>query len=365
MVRSLIALSVVASVGLVVADGQSRASWTEGDTAWVSSQMTSSRNALKAPGLAVGVGLGHRVVFAGGVGSTDPGGRSAVTAATRFRVASVTKPVTATSVLRLVEEGRMELDAPVRTYCEGYPEQPKGNPTVRQVLAHQSGITHPTDADDTTITGDFPRLSESVRYYAGRPLAFPPGTDTLYSSWGYALLGCAIEGAAGRAYWEVASEVLRRAGATGAARDTPSFAAPDFSPGYRPGMLYGVRRSVIVDTRFKTPASGLIISTQDLLRFALALTDDTLLSESSRTAMFRPQPPAGKAATYALGWQIASPAAGAPAVAHSGSMEGVTALVYLVPSRGDAVVVISNLERSVPAVVPLVRAIAERLAAKR
>jgi CubicO group peptidase (beta-lactamase class C family) len=327
--------------------------------------MTSARSATKAPGLAVGVALRHRIVFAEGVGSTDLDGRLPVTAATRFRVASLTKPVTATAVLRLVEERRMALDTPIRAYCTEYPAKRPRNPTVRHVLAHQSGIRHPTDADDTTITGDFPHLSASVRYYADRPLAFAPGTDTLYSSWGYALLGCAIEAAAQRPYWEVASDVLRRAGAVGAARDMPTFMAPDFSPGYRPGALYGLRPSVVVDTRFKTSASGLIISTRDLLRFALALTDDTLLTASSRAGMFRAHAPTGKPATYTLGWQLASPAGLAPAVVHSGSMEGVTALLYLVPSQGDAIVILSSLERVVPRFVPLLRAIGERLLTKR
>jgi CubicO group peptidase (beta-lactamase class C family) len=360
MRRVAAAVLAVCAAGSTLTGGTQPAAWSETDSIWLRDRMAESRAALKAPGLAVGVAAGGSIVFAGGVGSIDLEGRSPVTATTRFRVASVTKPVTATAVLQLVEAGRLVLDAPARTYCAEYPAKQPADPTVRQLLAHQSGIPHTTDADDTTIAGDFPRLGASVRYYGARPLAFAPGRETLYTSWGYALLGCVIEGAAGQPYWDVADGVLRRAGVTTAARDTPGFAAPDFSPGYRPGRS-GVRPSVVVDTRFKTPASGLIISTSDLLRFGLALTGETLLGPSSRAEMFRPHPPATGPARYALGWQVTTPSGEAPAFVHSGSMEGVTALLYLVPADGDAIVILSNLERSVPAIVPLLRAIRARI----
>jgi CubicO group peptidase (beta-lactamase class C family) len=323
--------------------------------------MAAWRLSTGAPGLAVGVVLDRTIVFSEGVGFRDLEGRLPVTAETRFRVASVTKPVTAATVFRLVEAGRMTLDESIRTHCPTFPEKSPATPTVRHLLAHQSGLPHTTDAEDTTITGAFTRATEAVPYYADKPLAFAPGSATLYTSWGYALLGCAIEGATGRTYEGVVKEdVLHRAGLRHAEFDTPDFSAPDFSPGYRPGRLFGLRPSLVVDTRFKMPASGLVISTADLLRFAVALSGDGLLGAASRDAMFEPTGPAHQATRYTLGWQAAASRAGARAVVQTGSMEGVTALLFLVPSRGQGVTILANRERVVPEAVLLLRGIADR-----
>jgi CubicO group peptidase (beta-lactamase class C family) len=85
--------------------------------------------------------------------------------------------------------------------------------------------------------------------------------------------------------------------------------------------------------RFKTPASGLIVSAPDLVKFGLALLDDTLVTVESRSEMFAPPEPEAPAGAFALGWQVSGPREGARPVCHSGSMEGVTAFLYIGPGR--------------------------------
>jgi CubicO group peptidase (beta-lactamase class C family) len=328
---------------------------------WLDDRGEAFRKELNSPGLAIVVARRGEITYARGFGSTDLEGRQAVTPETRFRVASITKPITAAAVLQQVASRTMDLDAAARTYCPEYPAQPI-DPTIRQLLAHQSGIPHPTDAEDTTIRGEFTRLAAAVRLFADKPLAFPPGTSTLYSSWGYTLLGCALEGATKRPYWDViVQHVLTPAGVRAPARDTPAFTAPDFSPGYRGNASGPLRPSLVVDTRFKTPASGLIISAADLARFAIAIAGDTILDAHTRTEMFRPATTDVKPGGFTLGWQITSPRDGAEAYYHTGSMEGVTAILYLVPSRRDAIVLLANRERSVPSLATLLREIGDRM----
>ena len=120
------------------------------------------------------------------------------------------------------------------------------------------------------------------------------------------------------------------------------------------------RPSIVVDTRFKTPASGLIISAADLARFASAITGDAILDAHMRAEMFRAATTNTKPGAFTLGWQITTPRDGADAFYHTGSMEGVTAILYLVPSRRDAIVLLANRERSVPALAALMREIGDR-----
>jgi CubicO group peptidase (beta-lactamase class C family) len=349
------------ALGAVIGAGVFLFGAVQAPSVWLDDRGEAFRKELNSPGLAIVVARRGEVVYARGFGTVDLEGRQPVTPDTRFRVASITKPVTAAAVLQQVALRTMDLDAAARLYCPEYPSQPI-DPTIRHLLAHQSGIRHPTDAEDTKITGEFARLADAVRLFATKPLAFAPGSSTLYSSFGYTLLGCALEGATTRPYWDViVQQVLTPAGVRTPARDTPTFAASDFSPGYRGNATGPLRPSIVVDTRFKTPASGLIISAADLARFAIAIAGDAILDAHTRTEMFRVATPNAKPGSFTLGWQVTSPRDGAAAYYHTGSMEGVTAIVYLVPSRRDAIVLLANRERSVPALAPLLTEIGDRL----
>lgn len=184
----------------------------------------------------------------------------------------VSKPFTAVAVFQLVQDGRVKLDEPVRSYC---PELSalNGAPTVRDFLMHRSGMRHTTDAEDTTIKGPVPRFGASLSRVVREPLQFIPGTKTLYTSWGYVALGCVIETSSGKLYADFMRErVFAPAGLKATTFDQPAYTSSVFSPGFRRALVFGLRPSAVVDTRFKTPASGLISTVDDLAKkYGLAL----------------------------------------------------------------------------------------------
>lgn len=306
------------------------------------------------PGLSLAILHQGTLRYAAGFGTKSPGGESPVNADTRFRIASITKPITAVAVLQLHEAGKIELDRPVRTYCPQYPSKPV-NPTVRHVLSHQSGIRHTTDREDTSIKGDFESLSEVIPLFAEEKLRFDPGADFLYTSWGYTLLGCVIETVSGTSYMEYLQQrILQPAGMTSTVRDRPDFAAADFSSGFRPRGSRLIP-SEVVDTRFKTPASGLISTAVDLAQFVRAMYAGELLQPETVEKMFRKQPTTtGKTGQFTLGWVAASGKAFGDAYYHGGSMEGTAGFVYLIPERRYAVIILANLERSVQELAGLI-----------
>ena len=325
--------------------------------------VTSTLTNERIPGISIALVQDGRVAYVNGFGTTSLTTEIRPTVDTQYRLASVSKPFTAAGVFQLVQDDKVKLDAPAREYC---PELTalNGAPTVRHFLMHRSGMRHTTDAEDTGIKGAFPRLGTALTNIVREPLQFTPGTKTLYTSWGYAVLGCVIETASGLSYDDFMKErVFAPAGLTATTFDHPAYQSPTFSPGFRRG-LFGLRPSQVVDTRFKTPASGIISSVHDLARFAIALFDRKLITDSTANEMFRVEPNQDGRAIFTAGWTIDSTALSGTGTSSygqafdfNGSMEGSTAYLDLVPARRYALAVLANRERSVPQVQPVVAAV--------
>lgn len=349
------ALGVAAMIAPASAAAQERAATLAPEAeAAVDSILEAFHAGHRVPGLSVGIVKDGRIVYAKGFGATAPSDGAKVTAETTYRLASVTKPFTSVAVLQLAGSGALGLDDPAGRHCPPFHGQ-EDAPTVRQLLAHQGGLRHTTDREDTTITGEEP-LAESVRRIAGEERAYPPGEEARYSSWGYAVLGCVIEEVTGQRYVDyLAEHVFDPAGMTATVQDRPDFDGLGFSPGWRvrDGELVP---SAVVDTRFKVSASGLISSVVDLSRFAVALYEGSLLGPEATRELFEAQATAdGDTTRYTLGWIVPEGPGASGGLLYGGSMEGSTALVFLLPDRCYALSILTNRERFVPQVAPLVR----------
>lgn len=312
---------------------------------------------LKAvvPGLSIAIVSDGKTIYAKGFGSASPSVTQPVSADTQYRIASVSKPITAAAVLELVEQGRIDLDRPARDYCPALAALDAA-PTVRHFLQHQSGMRHTSDDEDEHLTGAFPRLAPALAGIVKERLRFAPGRRTLYTSWGYAALGCVIETVSGSSYAEFVTEhVFGPARMRDTTFDSPDYNAPNFSQGFV-SRGRGFQPSAIVDTRFKTPASGVISTAGDLARFATALFDRTLLSDALvREMLAARKAPEDESAIFTAGWTIGPSNLGTPGYNYNGSMEGTTAVLAILPERRIAVALLANRERFVPGVMPVVR----------
>jgi N-acyl-D-amino-acid deacylase len=181
------------------------------------------------PGGSIAVVKDGRLVLARGYGYADADAKESVAPDALFRIASVSKPITAVAVLRLAEQGRINLDArafpllPDLTPPAGTtPDGRLGEITIRQLLSHLGGwdrdrsfdpmfrSTQIAEALGTTPPAD---VEAVIRYMRGQPLDFAPGSRYAYSNFGYAVLGRLIEQASGQRYDAyVADAVLRPMG---------------------------------------------------------------------------------------------------------------------------------------------------------
>ena len=313
------------------------------------------------PGASLAVARDERLVLARGYGWADTAAREPVRPGDRFRIASVSKPVTAVAVLTLVEEGRLALDDPAFALLDDL-EPPAGDSvdprirevTVRQLLLHRGGFDRGTGVDPTLMPGWVAQelgvplpieVEQVIRVMLGRPLDFEPGTRTAYSNFGYAVLGRVIERVTGRHYEAYVREaVLEPAGATGMelGRSFPADRPADEvayyhppPPGLVPAVPPDTGRVPLPDGGFYMHVmdahGGWIASAPDLLRFLTAVDGEPGRPDvlEPRTVGRMTAPPEGgavDAAYYAMGWEV-RPATGDRPEAwwHAGDLPGTTA----------------------------------------
>lgn len=167
----------------------------------------------KATGLAVGIVVDGEVLYSKGFGVLDVGSKSPVNVDSVFRIASLTKSFTATAVMKLRDEGKISLDAPITTYLPELssvvlPTRDSAPITVRQLLTHGSGL--PWDDLWGAVSYGFNEQDLQTLTQAGLSFSIPPNTRFEYSNLGYALLGRIVERVSGKGYREyVTANILR------------------------------------------------------------------------------------------------------------------------------------------------------------
>jgi CubicO group peptidase (beta-lactamase class C family) len=292
------------------------------------------------PGAAAGVRAEGREVFAcHGVTSMD--NPLPVDRDTLFVIGSVTKTYTATAIMRLVEAGRVELDAPVRRYVPELrlpDEEAAAQITILNLLNHTAGLD--TRAVFDSGDGD-DALAREVANMAGVALIGPVGGRASYSQLGYNLLGRVIENVTGQAYEAaIASLVFEQAGLVNSVFTAGAAITRRFSVGHNlaDGTLKVAR--TWKDTRGNNPGGGLVSSVSDQLRWARFHCGGSALARQMQEPTVKLR---GSSLGDAVGlaWFLRD-TGGVRTAGHGGSTNGQFANLLLVPERSFAVVVMSN-----------------------
>ncbi|HXY40565.1 MAG TPA: serine hydrolase domain-containing protein [Vicinamibacteria bacterium] len=313
---------------------------------------------LGIPGLSIALAEGGELRFAAGYGFADVENQVEATADTVYRYASVSKPITATAALQLAERGRLDLDAPVWRYCAAYPPKP-WPVSSRQLLCHQGGVRGYAQGEQP-LTRHFGSVREGLVVFKDDPLAYEPGTSVRYSTYGYCLLGCTVEGAAGRPFIDVLREdVFAPAGMTATLVDDPRLLVAHRASGYVRTESGDLVNSGLADMTYKVPGGGLCGTAPDVARFGSALVSGRLLGRATLAAMLTPQRLRnGRVTGFGLGLTIGI-RAGQREAWHIGGQERVSTLVYLRPDTGLSIGILSNLEKVQAPLLELARRVAD------
>lgn len=307
------------------------------------------------PGMSLAIAVDGKIVVNEGLGLADVENEVPVRPQTLFRTASIAKPMTATLVMQLAENGLLDLDEDVHQYCQYFP--PKEWPvTSRHLMGHLSGVRHYKSPAEAASKEHFFNTRDAIAVFADDPLRHQPGTKFLYSSFGYNLLGAVAESAVDQPFaiqlrqgvWGPAGmqstsvdnsfEVLPGR-ARGYVRFTPQqIAALPAGHAYVAGKLYN---APLHDTSMKVPGGGLVSTSADLCRFAMALHEGRLLKPSSLKMMWTEQQTAsGEGTQYGLGWAVHEDGT----LSHGGGQAGTSTFLIHDPQRRLAVAAMSNLQ---------------------
>jgi N-acyl-D-amino-acid deacylase len=313
------------------------------------------------PGGALAIARHGRIVYARGFGYADVARRQPVQPDSLFRIASLSKPLTAAAIMQLQERGKLRLDDRACELLDLTPSDPRlAAVTVRQLLQHTAGFDRAASFDPmfksvriakATKTAPPAGPDQIIAYMMQRKLDFDPGTRYCYSNFGYCMLGRIIERASGQPYEKyVREQVLRPLGinrmrightreserAEGEVRYYPRDTTPGpsvFADGKPISAAYGDFYLEAMEAH-----GGWIASALQLVRFASALDDPNhclILKADSIAEMFRDpgvRPPeaerTGKPFYYACGWNVRPSASdGKLTIWHTGLLDGTATLL--------------------------------------
>jgi|SRR5262245_13271427 len=302
------------------------------------------------PGLSVCVAVAGKSVWSEGFGYADRERQTQACPSTRFRIASVSKTLTAAAMARLYEQGRLDLDAPIQKYAPGFPD--KGQTiTTRQLASHRGGIRGYSDDLEAVSLENCRGVTASLEYFKNDPLAFAPDSDFLYSGYGYALLGAVIEGASGEDYLTcMRRQVFEPLQMSHTVEDRIDARAPNQSQFYDNVTPYSMdgqtRLSPRGDLSCKLPSGGFISTAEDLARFGSAhipSLDRGFLKSETLEMLFAPRTRQGGVLGHGMGWMTARDLRLRLAHFHFGAGSGATSVLAIFPNRGLSIAILANL----------------------
>ncbi|MFZ4876711.1 serine hydrolase [Janthinobacterium sp. Mn2066] len=306
---------------------------------WVGSRMAMER----MPGMTIGFTRGD-VEWVKGYGYADLENGVPMTAVSSYRLASVTKPMTAAAILQLVEQGKVDLDAPVQTYVPYFPVKPFPV-TVRLLLGHLAGIDAYRDRKLEQHFKEHKTTRESIAVFEHFDLIAEPGTRYRYTSYGYNLLGAVIENVSGERYGDyMQRHVWGPLGMAATIMDDPAAVIAHRVRGY--GLVgKEVKNSEFVDVSSRFSAGGTRSTVPDMLAFGKGILGGKVLSPASLALMQESMVTrAGRLSDYGMGWEV-YPTGGRYVMSHSGQQPETATYLFSFPSRQLTIAVASNLER--------------------
>lgn len=299
-------------------------------------------SSLNIPGYTLAIIKNGKVVFQKPYGFADLASKQPVTNETVFGLASLTKTFTALALLSLVDKGLVNLDDPLAKYVDKLTPQYR-NLTLRQLASMTAGVPSkvPQEVDWKNQLSILDRM----------PLAFEPGTKSLYSNFSYRLLGSVITNVTGKDYMQYIYETILNplqmsSTATTVLLERSGRVARAYGDNQGSGPLQNVE--------YKNPevsfSAGMLASTSDdLVRYVLGLLSQQIISKQSYQTLWYQRPPltTGQPCKWAFGW-AAGPNPkfnGQYVLSMNGGTPGVASSIMIFPETNSAVIALCNLRK--------------------
>ncbi|MEL6132507.1 MAG: serine hydrolase domain-containing protein [Bacteroidota bacterium] len=293
-------------------------------------------------GLAITVSLEDSVMWSEGFGYSDLDKEKPIKPdQTLFRIASLSKPLTATILGRLEEEELIDSKASVYTYVPDFPTKAYDF-NLWHLATHRSGIRHykAFEKDNQKPLS----MEEGLAKFQKSKLKFEPGTDYLYSSYGYNLLGVAMVQATNTSFPQLLQTyVTTPLGMKHTVPDTGVYDAIQTSGFFKSNGKGKVEEAKSVNYTMKMPSGGLLSTSEDLVTFGNAYVYQRLLRRKTQEEMLTDHPlPNGEKTGYGMGWGLGVDGQGRQILSHTGGNVGSVCKLIVYPESALTLAVVSN-----------------------
>ncbi len=320
--------------------------------AFIGQQMKKDR----VPGLSVAFQHGD-FFWAKGFGYSDLENDVPASPESAYRLASITKTITAVAILLLYDEGKIDLDDEVQKYVPSFPKKPWPI-TIRQLLGHLGGISHYRNYDVEGRIKEPKTTEEAIAIFKDFPLVAEPGTRYHYSTYGYNLLGAVIEAVSGLPYGEFVRRYIFQPLEMKASRlDSQIDLIPYRVRGYRL-IDNEIRPSEFIDVSSRFAGGGIRSTVVDLVRYGykLIIQGELLKPETRRMMLTSMVQKNGFYTGYGMGW-VVNPWHGHFYINHSGSQQETRTHLAIFPAEKLVIAIACNLEGT--DLIPYSRKLAE------
>jgi serine beta-lactamase-like protein LACTB len=329
------------------------------------------------PSLQIAIGYKNKILFHQAYGLADLENAVPANNETEYRAASVSKWWAATMTMILVNQGKLNLDVPIQTYCSHFPVK-QWPITIRQLLTQTAGIRSYLDLNEELAKAKngqdslrakerynlellgqsthYTNLKESLANFKEDPLLFQPGTNWSYSSQGYRILGCILEDVTGIPYPQLIKQMIfDPVGMKNTLADDSWAIIANRASGYQLENNKHLRRAEMRDVSENLPAGGFLSTATDLVRFAQAFMQNKLVSPDTvrlmSSAYFSKkdpllQEPSWRDAIpsmekYGYGVML-FPDKTSIRIGHDGRQAGFSSIVIVIPEKQLTIAVLTN-----------------------
>jgi len=311
-------------------------------------------NQKKVPGISITVLKEGKTILQKGYGYADLENNIPIDPKkTIFRIASVSKNISATALAHMVSEGGINLDASFYNYVSYFPKK-KWDFTIRQLASHIAGIRGYRGTEyglNKTYS-----IKESIEIFKDDDLLFEPGTDYVYNSFDWVLISLAIQEVSGIPFEKYVQEKVLSPLAMEntfapnvrlSAVEAPSvFLSP--STAFRETVFYtenrlgGFRTAIPVNNFYKLAGGGYLSTSEDIANFGQAHLEGKLLTEEIRSEFLTSQIVNGNPTYYGLGWQVSEDEKGRFFYGHVGNGVGGYSNFFVYPNEQMVFAILVN-----------------------
>ncbi len=263
---------------------------------------------------------------------------------TIYRIASITKPMTAVAIMQLAEKELLDLDAPIQTYLPDFPKKPEGEITTRMLLAHTSGLSEYKSSKESNSNKNYASLTEVMNVFMDRDLENNPGETFFYTTYGYVVLGAIIESVSGLNYGDYMKQhIWDKLGMEQTSVEESGTTYKNKAALYHRQSNGKIKDAIPTDLSIKTPGGGVQSSVGDLLRFGKGLLNNELITAESLTFMLTDTGMKKEGNPYGLGFYLygENPNFG-NVYGHNGTQIGSSGIFFILPDQNVCIAVLSN-----------------------